>query len=61
MIDSEKYGPWTVIAGGSEGIGACIVAELAEAGINIVLIARKLSHWRRSLPMSARRASRSVP
>jgi short-subunit dehydrogenase len=41
MIDAGKYGPWAVIAGGSEGIGACIAADLAEAGINLVLIARK--------------------
>lgn len=40
-IDAEKYGPWAVIAGGSEGIGACIAGDLAKAGINIVLIARK--------------------
>jgi short-subunit dehydrogenase len=41
MIDAGRYGPWAVIAGGSEGIGACIAAELAEAGLNLVLIARK--------------------
>jgi short-subunit dehydrogenase len=41
MVDPERYGPWAVIAGGSEGIGACIAAELAQAGINLVLIARK--------------------
>jgi short-subunit dehydrogenase len=41
LIDAAKYGPWAVVAGGSEGIGACIAAELAAAGINLVLIARK--------------------
>ncbi len=41
MIDSARYGPWAVIAGGSEGIGACIAAKLARAGINLVLVARK--------------------
>ena len=41
MLDSARYGPWAVIAGGSEGIGACIAAELAAAGINLVLLARK--------------------
>jgi len=41
MIDPEQYGPWAVIAGGSEGIGACIAGELALAGINLVLVARK--------------------
>lgn len=41
MIDAERYGPWAVVAGGSEGIGACIAAELAQAGLNLVLVARK--------------------
>jgi short-subunit dehydrogenase len=36
-----QYGPWAVIAGGSEGVGAEFAALLAEAGINLVLIARK--------------------
>lgn len=40
-MDAEKYGPWAVIAGGSEGIGPCLATRLAEAGINSVLIARK--------------------
>jgi uncharacterized protein len=37
----EKYGPWAVIAGGSEGVGAELARQLAEAGINLVLVARK--------------------
>jgi short-subunit dehydrogenase len=41
-VDAARYGPWAVIAGGSEGIGACIAQDLADAGLNIVLIARKL-------------------
>jgi short-subunit dehydrogenase len=41
MLDAGRYGPWAVIAGGSEGIGACMAAELAQAGINLLLIARK--------------------
>lgn len=41
MLDSQRYGPWAVIAGGSEGIGAGIATELANAGINLVLVARK--------------------
>lgn len=40
-VDCERYGPWAVIPGGSEGIGACIAIELAKSGINSVLIARK--------------------
>ncbi|WP_030175429.1 SDR family NAD(P)-dependent oxidoreductase [Spirillospora albida] len=37
----EKYGPWAVIAGGSEGVGSAFAHRLADAGINVVLIARK--------------------
>lgn len=41
MIDKDFYGPWAVIAGGSEGVGASFADQLAEAGINLLLIARK--------------------
>ena len=41
MIDKNHYGPWAVIAGGSEGVGASFADELSSAGINLVLIARK--------------------
>lgn len=41
MIDKSTYGPWAVIAGGSEGVGAEFADQLAEAGLNLVLIARK--------------------
>jgi len=41
MISSKQYGPWAVIAGGSEGVGASFARKLAQAGINLVLIARK--------------------
>ncbi|MCX2930335.1 SDR family NAD(P)-dependent oxidoreductase [Mycobacterium sp. CVI_P3] len=36
-----KYGPWAVIAGGSEGVGAEFARLLAGAGVNLVLVARK--------------------
>lgn len=41
MIDASTYGPWAVIAGGSEGVGASFARQLADAGLNLVLIARK--------------------
>lgn len=41
MTDLTTYGPWAVIAGGSEGVGAEFAALLAEGGVNLVLIARK--------------------
>lgn len=35
------YGPWAVIAGGSEGLGVAFAHRLAKRGLNLVLIARK--------------------
>ena len=37
----ERYGPWALIVGGSEGVGASFARKLAAAGFNLVLIARK--------------------
>jgi uncharacterized protein len=37
---AAKYGQWAVIAGASEGIGAAVADQLAERGLNLVLIAR---------------------
>jgi uncharacterized protein len=36
----QKYGPWAVIAGGSEGVGVAFADQLAAEGINLLLIAR---------------------
>ncbi len=38
---AAKYGPWAVIAGASEGTGACYAHELAAMGINLVLVSRR--------------------
>jgi uncharacterized protein len=39
MID--RYGPWAVIAGASEGVGRAIARQLATAGMQSVVIARR--------------------
>lgn len=36
-----RYGPGAVVAGGSEGIGLAVAAKLAQAGFDLVLIARR--------------------
>jgi uncharacterized protein len=37
----ERYGPWAVIAGASEGTGRSFADQLAARGINCILIARR--------------------
>jgi short-subunit dehydrogenase len=42
VIDfAERYGPWALIAGGSEGLGAAFAHRLAEKGLKLLLVARK--------------------
>lgn len=40
-MNLEKYGPWAVIIGGSEGVGAAFARLLAKNGFKLVLVARK--------------------
>ena len=41
MFDAKSYGPWAVIAGASEGVGASFAHQLAAVGINLVLLSRQ--------------------
>jgi short-subunit dehydrogenase len=38
---SEKYGPYALIAGGSDGLGAAFAEAIARRGVNLVLVARQ--------------------
>jgi short-subunit dehydrogenase len=40
MTFSEKYGPWAVIAGGSEGTGRSFARQVAAEGVNCVIVAK---------------------
>src|SRR5215216_2363249 len=37
----QRYGPWAIVAGASEGLGAEYANELARRGLNLILIARR--------------------
>jgi uncharacterized protein len=38
---TAKYGPWALVAGASDGVGAAFAEALAERGVNVVLLARR--------------------
>ncbi|HYX98035.1 MAG TPA: SDR family NAD(P)-dependent oxidoreductase, partial [Mycobacterium sp.] len=42
MTFASKYGPWAVVAGASDGVGAAFAEGLAQRGVNVVLVARRL-------------------
>ncbi|HMO68998.1 MAG TPA: SDR family NAD(P)-dependent oxidoreductase, partial [Novosphingobium sp.] len=41
MDFAQRYGPWALIAGASEGTGASFARQLAQKGLNLILIARR--------------------
>jgi uncharacterized protein len=57
VIDTAKYGPWALVAGGSEGVGAEFAQLLAEAGLNLVLVARKPDPLQRTAERCRRRGA----
>lgn len=41
---ASKYGPWAVVAGASEGLGAAFATALAGRGLHLLLLARRGAH-----------------
>jgi uncharacterized protein len=42
MAVKSKYGPWGIVAGGSDGVGAAFARAMASRGVNVVLVARRV-------------------
>lgn len=38
---AQRYGPWALVAGASEGLGEQFARQLAKRGLNVVLVARR--------------------
>jgi short-subunit dehydrogenase len=38
---ADRYGPWAIVTGGSEGVGAAWASAIAARGIGLVLVARR--------------------
>ncbi len=51
----QRYGPWAVIAGASEGIGQSYAHVLAEKGLNLVTLARRIEPLERDAELLRRR------
>jgi uncharacterized protein len=41
MTFASKYGPWALVCGASDGVGAAFAEGIAERGVNVVLVARR--------------------
>ncbi len=58
---ATKYGPWAVVTGASDGIGRACAIAIAEAGVDVVLVARRKDKLEEvAAQLDARRSSRII-
>lgn len=38
---ADRYGPWAIVVGASDGVGALFAERIASEGVNVVLVARR--------------------
>lgn len=63
-LDRQQFGPWALITGASSGIGKEFARQIARAGINVVLVARReslLDDFARSLSQNPAVKCRVIP
>jgi short-subunit dehydrogenase len=60
---STRYGPWAVVCGASEGMGAQFGLQLAQRGLDVVLVARRaeaLTEVQRQIERETKRQVKTV-
>jgi len=62
MLTPRRHGPWALVAGASEGLGAAFADGVARAGLDVILVARSEDKLRaQARAIEASRGVRALP
>ncbi len=62
MLTPRRHGPWALVAGASEGLGAAFADGVAAAGLDVILVARSESKLRdRARAIESSHGVRALP